>query len=1026
MKKIYILLCALAAFAAASCSVKEIAEPENTPMSGNKVLREFSTIMTRTTLQSDGTTVVWEAGDSISVFDGVANNRFDISEYDATNPSASATFTGTVAEEATEFYAVYPHSAGNSLDGSTVKTSVPKVQTATAGTFDSGAAVVVAYTTSNTLAFHNVTALLGIKLSNAQTSVTSIELKGNAGEFVAGAVNATLSTSSGAVTAITPDSGSKTVTLQGTFAAGGKYYLAFIPQEFSEGITVTAHYADGTAASLSSSLEWEAVAGKSYNVVDFEKADYLEFESDTFTFDYGETKTLSWSSHNVSAITGITVPAGWSYTAFSDGSVQVTAPVKTVVLENQAGSVYQPRGEARIAYTSNGGNSKTGSAVIRLRGINSSEEFDEFRLLYGNGSASYKANGVSHAARLTACADYMIDGEITLNDNISVVSQNSSNYSYYILHHIEHNLNGNGKTITIDVNSNAWPAGFCQVIFGAVKVHDIKLAGTVDWTYSAAKTTAGCCGGFAGQSHSTNTQSVIFENVDNAININWTSASTADPTKNHAVGGFLGFWQDKPATFINCTYSGTITKNCRNLGVGGFIGWSSKSSVSKFDGCTFSGTIDDQATSSKSAWTTSTNLEIIGGFVGCTDSNASGLLEFKGCQSSGTIKFANGGRLIGGFVGKGATPVTFNDNASGAHCAFSGTIDYTEAEKSAANNGYGYIGGFLGQNSGQTGKVFNNCTASSGALIKITGGANRIGGYIGSNDKTITTFEGNSFSGTIDYTSGGFVAAGVERIGGFVGHKGGEANTNQSCTFDGAILVRKGAQNVGGLIAWEPVADVFKDCSFAGSIDFTSYDSPDNKDCCGSVGGFVSAASEPNVEVKMENCHVTSAASITTYGDITSCGGFFGNSGAGKPMTKATLSGCTFLGTLTHTATSDTGNRRIGGFVGDAARQVSLTNCSNAGTMILHENGKGFVAFGGLLGRTTATSDGYTMAFNLDGCSFSGTVTVYNSSNSAAADRYGTLIGNNTGFAVTTIDGNTESSNASVNYGTTSVTFATE
>ena len=1025
MKKIYILLCALAAFATASCSVKEITEPENASLDGNKIQRTFSTLMTRTALQADGTTVVWEADDSISVFDGVANNRFDISEYDASAPSASATFAGTVAEDATEFYAVYPHAAGNALDGSTVKTSVPKVQTATAGTFDSGAAVVVAYTTSNTLAFHNVTALLGIKLSNAQTSVTSIELKGNAGEFVAGAVNATLSTSSGAVTAITPDSGSKTVTLQGTFAAGGKYYLAFIPQEFSEGITVTAHYADGTAASLSSSLEWEAVAGKSYNVVDFEKADYLEFESDTFTFDYGETKTLSWSSHNVSAITGITVPAGWSYTAFSDGSVQVTAPVKNVVLENQAGSVYQPRGEARIAYTSNGGNSKTGSAVIRLRGINSSEEFDEFRLLYGNGSASYKANGVSHAARLTACADYMVDGEITLNDNISVVSQNSSNYSYYILHHIEHNLNGNGKTITIDVNSNAWPAGFCQVIFGAVKVHDIKLAGTVDWTYSAAKTTAGCCGGFAGQSHSTNTQSVIFENVDNAININWTSASTADPTKNHAVGGFLGFWQDKPATFINCTYSGTITKNCRNLGVGGFIGWSSKSSVSKFDGCTFSGIIDDQATSSKSAWTTSTNLEIIGGFVGCTDSNASGLLEFKGCQSSGTIKFANGGRLIGGFVGKGATPVTFNDNASGAHCAFSGTIDYTEAEKSAANNGYGYIGGFLGQTSGQTGKVFNNCTASTSSLIKIVGGANRIGGYIGSNDVAISTFQGNSFSGTIDYTSGGFVAASVERIGGFVGHKGGVANTNQSCTFDGAILVRNGAQNVGGLIAYEPVADVFNECHFAGSIDFTSYDSSDNRDYCGTVGGFVSASTGDAVDVKMNNCTVTSDATITTSGDITSCGGFFGNSGTGK-ATKATLSACSFLGTLTHTATSAVGNRRIGGFVGDAARQVSLTNCSNAGTMILHENGKGFAAFGGLLGRTTAAVDGYTMAFNLDGCSFSGTVTVYNSSNSAAADRYGTLIGNNTGYEVTTIDGNTESSNASVNYGTTSVTFATE
>ena len=66
------------------------------------------------------------------------------------------------------------------------------------------------------------------------------------------------------------------------------------------------------------------------------------------------------------------------------------------------------------------------------------------------------------------------------------------------------------------------------------------------------------------------------------------------------------------------------------------------------------------------------------------------------------------------------------------------------------------------------------------------------------------------------------------------------------------------------------------------------------------------------------------------------------------------------------------------------------------------------------------------MAFNVDGCSFAGTMTVYNSSNSAATNLYGTLIGNNAGFAETTIDGATFTSNASVNYGTTSVTFETE
>ena len=972
MKKIYILLCALAAFAAASCSVKEIAEPENTPMSGNKVLREFSTIMTRTTLQSDGTTVVWEAGDSISVFDGVGNNRFDIAEYDATNPSASATFTGTVAEEATEFYAVYPHSAGNSLDGSTVKTTVPAVQTATAGTFQSGAAVVVAYTTSSTLAFHNVTALLGIKLSDTQTSVTSIELKGNAGEYVAGAVSATLSTSSGAVSAITPGTGSKTVTLQGTFAAGGKYYLAFIPQEFSEGITVTARYADGTAASLSSSLEWEAVAGKSYNVVDFARADYLEFESDTVTFDYGETKTLSWTGHNVSAVTGITVPAGWSYAALGDGSVQITAPVKTVVVENQAGTVYQPRGEARVAYTSTGGNSKTGSAVIRLRGINSSEEFDEFRLKYGNGSASYAA-GTSYARRVTDCADYLVDEETTLNDDISVVSQ-SSTYRFYILHHIEHNLNGNGKTLTMNVTSDAWPAGFCQAIFGAVKVHDIKLAGTLNWTYSAAGSSAGCCGGFAGQSNSTNTQSVIFENVDNAINITWNSASTADPTKHHAIGGFLGFWQNKPATFINCTYSGTITKNCRNLSVGGFIGWNSGTSVSKFDGCTFSGTIDDQAVSSKAAWVQNTNLGFLGGFVGATDGQASALVECKGCESAGTIKVANGARELGGFVGKGSCPIVFTDDASGNHCTFSGKIDYTETEAACTMKSmvpyFGAVGGFVGLKTANY-TTFTNCVATAESEIKISGGAFCAGGLLGQ-------------------------------------------------------------ANAAATAASAATATTFTNCRFEGKLDYTTYASGNDANKAGRIGGFI--GQNGYHEVVFNGCSVASTGSIESHDDISNSGGFVGNGGDtyNNGDTKnidrgtVTMSDCHFHGTLIHTATAATGARRIGGFVGDASRVVSLTNCTNDGAVVIHENSKGTVGCGGFLGRTTALADNHTMQFTLSNCVFSGSVTIYNAKAPTATNVFGTVIGAHPGYAVTTIDGVVGTANVSVNYGTTSVTFATE
>ena len=116
----------------------------------------------------------------------------------------------------------------------------------------------------------------------------------------------------------------------------------------------------------------------------------------------------------------------------------------------------------------------------------------------------------------------------------------------------------------------------------------------------------------------------------------------------------------------------------------------------------------------------------------------------------------------------------------------------------------------------------------------------------------------------------------------------------------------------------------------------------------------------------------------------------------------------------------------IGGFGGDASRVVSLTNCTNGGAVVIHENSKGTVGCGGFLGRTTALADNHTMQFTLSNCVFSGSVTIYNAKAPTATNVFGTVIGAHPGFAVTTIDGVVGTANVSVNYGTTSVTFATE
>ena len=956
MKKVYILLCALAALAAASCTDKE---EQPALLSGVKVAREFSTLLTKTTL--GGTSVYWEEDDAISVFDGVSNNKFDITGYDNDSPSASATFAGEVDGGANTFYAVYPYAAGNSLAGSTLTASVPASQTLRANSFTSGAALAVAYTKSNSLAFHQATAILGITLESYMTDVESIEFSGNGDEYVAGAVSIAMNTSTGAISSVTPGTGSKKVTLTGTFVAGQTYYLAFIPQTFSSGMKVIVTFDSGKTAIATSDKSLATSAGIIYPIADFTRVSlpYAAFAAkNSFNYDAGTPQNLVPESFaNIASISVDDGPSGWDI-AWNTDHFEVTPPTLAEIQADP--QTVAPAGVFELTLRSAAGHTREVELPVRLYGINSSEEFNEFRLAYGNGKDSFAA-GTSYDRRLTDCADYLVGEEITLNDNISAVEQNST-YKYFIIHHIEHNLNGNGKTFTMNITSDAWPAGFCQVLRGATKIHDINLAGTLNWTYSAAGSDAGCCGGFAGQLSGAGSTSVEFENVNNAVDIIWTSASTDDPSKNHSVGGFIGYASGLTATFKNCTYSGTISKNCRNLAVGGFVGWNSGANKSYFDGCTFSGTINDNATSSKSAWKTSTNLEFIGGFVGASDGNASALIEFKGCESAGTIKIASGAREVGGFVGKGSCPITFADNESGTHCVFSGEIDYKDSEvNTTATKAIGLVGGFVGYKTANS-TSFSKCVFSSTGKLTIDGGAYSAGGFMGTTEK----------NGTDD-------------------------------------------------------AATFVDCDMEGTFDYTTFSSYSSSptNLLGRIGGFVGELGNDAI-VSFSTCNVTSSAKLLCHKDYSNFGGFVGNGGGNSAS--VTFTDCAFHGLLSHTASTGNGARRMGGFIGDASRIVKLTNCVVDGDLQLHENNKGTVAFGGIVGRTTAQNgtvgSPHTMKCDLVNCVFSGTMKVYNPK---ANTVHGTLIGANAGYAVTTIDGiSSGTTNAAINYGTTAPEFLTE
>lgn len=170
MKKSILLIISAASMviAAASCQVKESLEtPEQL------VPKVFSALdgdaVTKTVLDSDGTTVLWTAGELVKVFDSAAHT------FTSTSSGKGTTLTGSVTEGATEFYALSPYQEDATIDGSVISAEIPNIQYAVEGGFDPRAVLSVAYSAdgSDAFAFKTVCALL--KITIPEDDIVAVE-----------------------------------------------------------------------------------------------------------------------------------------------------------------------------------------------------------------------------------------------------------------------------------------------------------------------------------------------------------------------------------------------------------------------------------------------------------------------------------------------------------------------------------------------------------------------------------------------------------------------------------------------------------------------------------------------------------------------------------------------------------------------------------------------------------------------------------------------------------------------------------
>lgn len=354
MKKINIILAALAMTAAFSCSYEEpyvAPETEGTTPSDVLVPLTLSTgEMTRTSL--DGTSVKWTADDHIAVYDNVNYaNDFAATSVDG----SSAVFEGFVGDGTTDFYAVYPYSGAKGIDASNITVTLPSAQTSADGTFAEEHNISVAHGVKTPgeesvsgIKFDNVCGLIRFTVPKRISAVKNVSFKAE-NRALAG----DLSVSKSELKVVSVANGSNTVNMTGSFAAGSTFYFVVAPGEVNGfSITVTAQNGATYSKTSTKSFTVEAAAMKNLGEIDFKAEPSAEavhtYENGVLT---GTNVTLTpglpaGMEAYVENLTATLTKNGVEYRKISKSSASASE-----VMDVVKGRVYIPQGEYVIEYT---------------------------------------------------------------------------------------------------------------------------------------------------------------------------------------------------------------------------------------------------------------------------------------------------------------------------------------------------------------------------------------------------------------------------------------------------------------------------------------------------------------------------------------------------------------------------------------------------------------------------------------------------------------------------------------------------
>ena len=230
MKKYFILL--TAALLAVACNQEELQDPNGTAVEvpSNGFL---AGIETKVSLEDDFS-LSWEEGDKVAIWNGTEL----LAPYTAQTAGKTTVLLGEDVNTDLAHCAFYPYDAVVEFEENTVTAVIPGQQTPKSGTFPFNPSVAYAPAGVQTLQFYNICGLVGFEITEDEQGVNNVVIFGNNGEDLTGTVKVSYDEVSAPKANVVK--GVKSVTLQATETfAPGTYYVAILPQEYKNVITIT-------------------------------------------------------------------------------------------------------------------------------------------------------------------------------------------------------------------------------------------------------------------------------------------------------------------------------------------------------------------------------------------------------------------------------------------------------------------------------------------------------------------------------------------------------------------------------------------------------------------------------------------------------------------------------------------------------------------------------------------------------------------------------------------------------------------